>query len=1147
MASNSSGSGGAGMAGGGKVGGAGMVGGASKGGFGGGADPGYTYLGNDGMSHTANVPTYLGDDGKRHVVPYGKRGSFGGVGNMAGGGTNNGKNSFLGGAEKRAENMGVGGAAGAGTYANELNERENEDGPINSVEGKGDDGSSEGEDVNDEGNIFKPLFSIIGCILGFAFLTLTSQLTQPFSLVEAFRTNFNTMQVSASLRSHYTLRYQLNNRLMRNPIRAGLFGRNATFKVSEKQKSKLSNEGIRTISVDESGQVVDSNSTNRNTTTFFAYESDGQTKYVVADAGDSDAVRNYMIRQGLDMEYENGGPRINTFMEAFDNDDTFFKKFKAGSLTWRGAIAGWFQDTTLKFLVNNKLTRNLFSTYIDKVQDSDGDAKAAMIDLVAEGTERVQDGGVEASTLKDSVDDDGRSTGAAGTSEHIETEGEGRRVGAGVINTGEIRSVDDVKAEIEEVRNKYGKSDVSGGGFLGAAQQAANYTCLAATFLGGVSLLVSATEAIKMIHIVTAFFEAVDKTKAGYGDEAPLNEFTDALNSPTPSNMVTLATQDNYEAVGESIGNAISTLGGETPNTTYDADTVNGYNARQEQLNNEYVSSIRIQNRTSTGSAMDSSPILSMFSGQKIDPYDPAVMSFNLSAHFKTLLGGLGVGMGSFVGCSIAKMATNALSAIETVWEIASCVAGAAGAAFSFGATLLGCLPGAISVAAGVAMSIGAGLMIAGLIQVITPLVANMMIRTVGEMIASGELFGSGMVSYAGKYIGSVHQANGGSLSTREKYVSFRAQRESAIAEDARYDRLTKSPFDASSQYTFLGTLVRQFMGFAGSNKSIMSTITSTGGALSSSITALLPSASAIDAANMLYTDETYQDICPYLSSINAVGDAYCNPYIITDVSTIADDPNDVIEELYQGNNFKEEFTEDGNVQIDPDSELARYILLDNNRTSAFGIASQDAISKIENFATAQTENTTFNNVVNSGIGAIPAVGDAIDAINNGLVLPYVGYVSGETAVAGNHLDEEYPGNAAPSWDGNGDSVPAASTYQRFIEDQTLFESEGIFEESAVSAFLDEYYEEHPLDNSYEGILARYSGMSKDEVVSFLKIIDYGNYLANYKPEERYAFAQDVKPEGADELKFNNDHKVAYVILLNTIEFADVRNRSFVV
>ena len=110
-------------------------------------------------------------------------------------------------------------------------------------------------------------------------------------------------------------------------------------------------------------------------------------------------------------------------------------------------------------------------------------------------------------------------------------------------------------------------------------------------------------------------------------------------------------------------------------------------------------------------------------------------------------------------------------------------------------------------------------------------------------------------------------------------------------------------------------------------------------------------------------------------------------------------------------------------------------------------------------------------------------------------------------------------------------------------------ESMGLIEESAVTAFLDEYYEQNPLDNSYEGILARYSGMTKEDVVAILDIVDYGNYIANYNSATRYAFGAPVVEE-SHEILFDNDNVVAenvYIILLNEISFADVRNRNFVV
>ena len=85
--------------------------------------------------------------------------------------------------------------------------------------------------------------------------------------------------------------------------------------------------------------------------------------------------------------------------------------------------------------------------------------------------------------------------------------------------------------------------------------------------------------------------------------------------------------------------------------------------------------------------------------------------------------------------------------------------------------------------------------------------------------------------------------------------------------------------------------------------------------------------------------------------------------------------------------------------------------------------------------------------------------------------------------------------------------------YQRYIEDQRLYESAGIVEESSVTAFLKNYYGENPLDNSYEGILARYSGMEKSEVIAALDYIDALTFLANYDPSERKILSADETSE----------------------------------
>ena len=75
--------------------------------------------------------------------------------------------------------------------------------------------------------------------------------------------------------------------------------------------------------------------------------------------------------------------------------------------------------------------------------------------------------------------------------------------------------------------------------------------------------------------------------------------------------------------------------------------------------------------------------------------------------------------------------------------------------------------------------------------------------------------------------------------------------------------------------------------------------------------------------------------------------------------------------------------------------------------------------------------------------------------------------------------------------------------YQRFTEDQRLLENMGLIEKSSVTAYLEEYYEKHPLDNSYEGILARRSGLTKEQVVAYLDKLDYLAKVVDYDPTNK--------------------------------------------
>ena len=97
--------------------------------------------------------------------------------------------------------------------------------------------------------------------------------------------------------------------------------------------------------------------------------------------------------------------------------------------------------------------------------------------------------------------------------------------------------------------------------------------------------------------------------------------------------------------------------------------------------------------------------------------------------------------------------------------------------------------------------------------------------------------------------------------------------------------------------------------------------------------------------------------------------------------------------------------------------------------------------------------------------------------------------------------------------------------YQRLIGDFTEAELEGRGE-SPVSKFVTAYYEKHPLDNSPEGILARYSGLTKENVIATLDALELMDFMAEYDPSDYYPYIveeeETIVSVNIEEDKFSN-------------------------
>ncbi|MDO4611672.1 MAG: hypothetical protein Q4B34_02330, partial [Candidatus Saccharibacteria bacterium] len=764
-----------------------------------------------------------------------------------------------------------------------------------------------------------------------------------------------------------------------------------------------------------------------------------------------------------------------------------------GSKTWRGAISGWFGSMTLKFISNNKLTRNLFKNWQEEAQKAiDGNTKQVAVDLMEKGTDEVKEGGAKVLTGEEE-----KVEGENGedTTKIVEKTEES---GSGTFNRKNVKSEADVKTQLQKIGDSYGAK----------AGKVANTSCMVLNVVGGIGLLISAAENLQIIRLAMQFFEAVDKVKAGFDDGSPINVFATSLNENKKQsyNVLTNLTQ----------GTAV-----DLNSFTEEGDVVGLFDTEIMPY---------------SGSAMESNGIATLYGGV-MDPDDPSVQSFNFSKSFGTVLGGLGSDMDDFKGCLLSKAGTAAASAISDGMKITSCIAGLLGAAVTWGGSAaVGCGPLVAGFAKDIAVGIIKGIVISGIISVITPIATKLLTR---NLIANlgGQDFGNALKKGSGLLFGNTGLTNGLSLATEDEYLAFAVAQQEVIAENAQYERMSRDPFDATSKYTFLGTLANSLMKFSTSN-SLMSTIMSGGTVISSAITSLMPTSSAVDLTEQVISvEEGYDEICPYLASIGAVGDVYCNPYTITDMSTIEMDPADVEYELERDgkSNFEDELTEDGNVIIKDNSPLAKYVVFCNNRTSAWGFADQNVVNAIEK-GTVDVGNGAANTVLNSGIGAISIIGDTFDIINSKISFDNIGYISGESCVAGNMVDNA----EAPNWE-------EAKMYQRFIEDQSLAETIGLIEESAVTAYLDKYYEENPLDQSYEGILARYSGLEKEDVIALLDVLEYGNYIANYDSTTRYAFVEKDEGDEIDMEFYENQFEQVLSTPVYALVYPELRYRNFTV
>ncbi len=383
-----------------------------------------------------------------------------------------------------------------------------------------------------------------------------------------------------------------------------------------------------------------------------------------------------------------------------------------------------------------------------------------------------------------------------------------------------------------------------------------------------------------------------------------------------------------------------------------------------------------------------------------------------------------------------------------------------------------------------VAVKVGAQLAVTAALSFLIPTLAQTLFENHFESLAgipAGEAFGKGAAA-ANTQLAA--RGSGQAGASEEKIAQYSRQTSEVLALDAELDRYTHSPFDASNKNTFLGSIVNSALSFA-TTSSLFGPLSTIANLTTSSFTSL---AGTTYADSGLRYFDFYGD-CPDLDDIGGIkGDIYCNRITITDPSTIDLAPDD---ETYIAV-VEPNLTTDGNgnEKIKDGSRLAKYINFCSERESPFGVYDASIAASFE--ATL------------GPLDAVPYLGDAIAIVN-----------------AVENLDPEVElwakGTICNATAENPYWETEMKYYQRYLEDNRILSQFGAFKEEGsedpVLAYKDHYEELNPKDNSKEGLLARITGSTKDDIETMLAVIDYYNFLDNYRPEERYAFVENTKAE----------------------------------
>ena len=405
-------------------------------------------------------------------------------------------------------------------------------------------------------------------------------------------------------------------------------------------------------------------------------------------------------------------------------------------------------------------------------------------------------------------------------------------------------------------------------GKLAKAGEIANIVCSVFTIITAFFQLVFQDSAFRMLTVAQQFFGAIQKAQAG--DASELGSIMQSLS--TDAKQFYASKVDGHPQV-KYIG-------------TDENDPKNEEEGHIQDVDYEWGDSVE-----KTGNALTSEGIQGLYSGNIANTYsDESASQFNLFSALEGASKHVDLAVSNFRKCAFTRLATDMAAFVGDLAMVAGCIA-----------TLgMGCL---LEVLEKATIAIGKG----AIKLAITYIVSNLLAYLIPQLIAVyvpdvlnnllGEDLGNMLTSAGNMLIGGAGQFAGGSFAGMKSFASYEMARLEVVADNARYEREVYSPFDLRSSNTFFGSIANQLVPVtAYVGVSISGGVKSFGTLLSNSVTQLLPTANALNSTvNASKAVTSTKNHCPMLDSIGAVGDPFCNPYVVSDLSTADSSPAEVL------------------------------------------------------------------------------------------------------------------------------------------------------------------------------------------------------------------------------------------------------------